>query len=62
MTQAYSGSEHIPFNGIKPLSYIWGGASDLQTIKLENEFFLVTRNLMAALKQYAVPRKPSSSR
>lgn len=44
------GQQMHPFQGYKALSYVWGDASDLQTIKLEGEDFLVTRNLMAALK------------
>lgn len=44
------GQQMHPFQQYKALSYVWGDASDLQTIKLEDEDFLVTRNLMAALK------------
>lgn len=44
------GKQMHPFQRYNALSYVWGDASDLQTIKLEGEDFLVTRNLMAALK------------
>lgn len=46
-----------PFQRYKALSYVWGDTSDLQTIKLEGEDFLVTRNLMAALKTVRHPKK-----
>ncbi|KAG8161681.1 hypothetical protein KVR01_008668 [Diaporthe batatas] len=46
-----------PFQRYKALSYVWGDASDLQTIKLEGKNFLVTRNLMAALRTIRRPRK-----
>lgn len=39
-----------PFQRYKALSYVWGDTSAMQTIKLGDEDFLVTRNLMAALK------------
>lgn len=43
--------EHLhPFQRFKALSYVWSDISDMQTIKFEDEDFLVTRNLMAALK------------
>lgn len=46
-----------PFQRYKALSYVWGDASDLQTIKLEDKDFLVTRNLMAALKTVRRPKE-----
>ncbi|KAH8781122.1 heterokaryon incompatibility protein-domain-containing protein [Diaporthe sp. PMI_573] len=46
-----------PFQRYKALSYVWGDASDLQTIKLEDEDFLVTRNLMAALSTVRRPKE-----
>lgn len=49
-TPGSPGQQMHPFQRYKALSYVWGDASDLQTIKLEGEAFLVTRNLMAALK------------
>lgn len=49
------GQRMHPFQRYKALSYVWGDASELQTIKVENENFLVTRNLMAALKSVRGP-------
>lgn len=52
-----TGQQMHPFQRYKALSYVWGDASDLQTIKLEDEDFFVTRNLMAALKTVRHPKK-----
>lgn len=52
-----TGQRMHPFQRYKALSYVWGDASDLQTIKLEDEDFSVTSNLMAALKTVRHPKK-----
>lgn len=45
-----------PFQRYRALSYVWGATTELQTIHLEDEAFLVTRNLLAALKVLRNPR------
>ncbi|KAF3765410.1 hypothetical protein M406DRAFT_256976, partial [Cryphonectria parasitica EP155] len=45
-----------PFQTYQALSYVWGSTAELETLCLEGEDFLVTRNLLAALQAMRHPQ------